>query len=169
MLTPAVTSGEQYFKIGDFVTFGWNYTSLQATPTAVDVVATCSAINHLYTLAANMTVSNSTQVLVWDTASYSATNKDHPLVTEQYTLIIYDAASSITAAAEPGYLAVFNSYLFGMYEPQPYTGLGDGFICATCSAALSETGRNALGFMLCMCAVTVLSFTWFVGGLDIIW
>lgn len=169
MLTPAVSSGEQYFKIGDFVTLGWNYTSLLATPTAVDVVATCTANNQLYTIAANMTVSNTTQAVTWDTSAYQSGHQDAPLVMEKYTLIIYDAASSITAAAQPGYLAVYNQYTFGMYSPQPYTALNQGFICATCSGALSDTGRNALGFMLSMCAITILSFTWFLGGLDIIW
>jgi hypothetical protein len=169
MLTPAATDGEQYFKIGDFVTFGWNYTSLMATPTAVDVIASCSAINQQFTIAANVTIANSTQAVIWDTNAYKAAHSDRPLVTEEYTLVIYDAASSISAPAEPGYLAVFNSYKFGLYEPQPYQGLNEGFICATCSGALSETSRNALGFMLSMCAITVLSFTWFLGGLDIIW
>lgn len=37
--------------------------------------------------------------------------------------------------------------------------------CAVCSAALSDAERQALKFMFGMCAVTVLSFTWFVSGL----
>lgn len=169
MLTPAVISGAQYYKIGDFITFGWNYTSLLATPTAIDIVASCSANKHIYTLAVNQTVSNATQAVTWDTGSYETGNPTVPLLTETYTLIIYDAASSISAAAQAGYLAPFNQFTFGMYFPQPYSDVGNGFQCATCSGALSDMERKALGFMLSMCAITILSATWFVGGMDVVW
>ena len=59
-MTPAAPS-TAYFKIGDYVTFVWNFTSLEATPTAVNVMATCKANAQLYTIAVNQTVSNSTQ------------------------------------------------------------------------------------------------------------
>jgi hypothetical protein len=169
MLTPAPISGSQYYKIGDFVTFGWNYTSLLATPSAIDIVASCSANKQIYTLAMNQTVSNATQAVTWDTGSYQTGNPTIPLLTETYTLIIYDAASSISAVAQAGYLAPFNQFTFGMYSPQPYSDYGNGFQCATCSGALSDMERKALGFMLSMCAITILSAAWFVGGLDIIW
>ena len=39
MITPAVTAGLQLYRIDDHVTFGWNYTNLQGTPTAIDVLA----------------------------------------------------------------------------------------------------------------------------------
>ena len=168
MITPAVVSGEQYFKIGDFVTFGWNYTSLLATPTAINVMATCTANEQLYTIVMNQTITNSTGAVTWDTGSYQATAVSDPLLTETYTLIIYDAASSISATAQAGYLAVYDQYTFGMYTPQPYTPLGD-FQCATCSGALSDMERRALGMVVGMSIITVLSFTWFVGGLGIIW
>jgi len=168
MMTPAVASGEQYFKIGDYVTFGWNYTSLEATPTAVNVLATCTANTQLYTIAMNLTLANNTNAVTWDTGSYQATAVQEPLLTETYTLIIYDAASSISATAQAGYLAVYDSYTFGMYAPQSYTPLAD-FQCATCSGALSDMHRGALGLVLGMGLLTVLSFTWFVGGTGIIW
>jgi hypothetical protein len=168
MMTPAVASGEQYFKIGDYVTFGWNYTSLEATPTAVNVLATCTANTQLYTIAMNVTIANNTNAVTWDTGSYQATAVQEPLLTETYTLIIYDAASSISATAQAGYLAVYDSYTFGMYTPQPYTPLAD-FQCATCSGALSDMHRRAIGLVLGMSLLTVLSFTWFVGGTGVIW
>jgi len=168
MITPAVISGPQYFKIGDFVTFKWNYTSLLATPTAINVMATCTANQQLYTLAANQTIGNSTGGVTWDTGAYQSTALSDPLLTETYTLVIYDAESSISAQAQAGYLAVYDQYTFGMYVPQAYTPLGE-FKCATCSGALSDMERRALGMVLGMCVLTVLSFTWFVGGLGVIW
>lgn len=168
MMTPAVASGEQYFKIGDYVTFGWNYTSLEATPTAVNVMATCTANKQLYTISTNLTLANNTNAVTWDTGSYQATAVQNPLLTETYTLIIYDAASSISATPQAGYLAVYDSYTFGMYSPQAYTPLGD-YECVTCSGALSEMERRALGMVIGMSILTVLSFTWFVGGAGVIW
>lgn len=161
-------SGAQYYKIGDFVTFAWNYTSLLATPTAINIMATCTENNQLYTLAANQTIGNSTGAVTWDTGSYQATAASAPLLTETYTLIIYDAASSISATAQAGYLAVYNQFTFGMYSPQPYTPLAD-YSCATCSAAFSDVERRAIGMVVGMSVLTVLSFTWFVGGTGVIW
>jgi len=166
--TPAIISGSQFYKVGDFVTFGWNLTSLQATPTAVNVMATCVANAQLYTLAANQTVTNGTGMVVWDTGAYQATAISAPLLTQTYTLIIYDAESSISATAEAGYLQVFNQYSFGMYTPQPYVPLNE-FKCATCSAALGDTEMRALGMVFGMGVLTVLSFTWFVNGLGVVW
>ncbi len=161
-------SGAQYYKIGDFVTFAWNYTSLLATPTAINIMATCTENNQLYTLAVNQTIGNSTGAVTWDTGSYQETAASAPLLTETYTLIIYDAASSISATAQAGYLAVYNQFTFGMYSPQPYTPLAD-YTCATCSAALSDMERRAIGMVVGMSVLTVLSFTWFVGGTGVIW
>jgi hypothetical protein len=168
MMTPAVSSGQQYYKIGDFVTFGWNYTSLSATPTAINVMATCTANQQLYTIAMNQTITNATNAVTWDTHGYQATAVQNPLLTQTYTLLIYDAAGGVSATAQAGYLAVFNSYTFGMYSPQAYTPLGE-FKCATCSGALGDMERRALGMVLGMGALSVLSFTWFVGGLGVIW
>ena len=66
MITPAPISGNQYYKIGDFVTFGWNYTSLSVTPSAIDIMASCSLNNNLYTIALNQSVQTS-QAVTWDT------------------------------------------------------------------------------------------------------
>jgi len=168
LVTPAVTLGEQFYKIGDFVTFVFDMTSVQATPTALDIMATCSANSQLYPIAMNQTVHNATGSVTWDTSAYQETAASAPLLTEIYTLIIYDADSSISATAEAGYLAVYDQYTFGMYSPQPYTPLSD-FECATCSGALGDMEKRALGMVFAMGAITVLSFTWFVTGLNVVW
>jgi hypothetical protein len=167
MMTPNVFSST-YVKIGDYATFVFNITSVEATPTAVNVLATCTANSQLYTIAMNQTLANSTGAVIWDTGAYQATNVQNPLLTETYTLIIYDAAQSESALPQPGYLETFDSYIFGMYVPQVYTPLGD-FQCATCSGALSDMERKALGMVFGMCVITVLSFTWFTVGLGVIW
>jgi hypothetical protein len=160
MQTPGPLSGSQYYKIGDWVTFGWNYTSLKVSPTAVNVVASCATNNEIYTITSNMSVSETGAVL-WDTAPFLATAT--PLLTSTYTLIVYDAAKPITAAPSSGYLAPFGQFVFGMYLGQPYQDLS-GFTCATCSAANSLLDPKALRFLLGMAAITVASFTWFAAG-----
>jgi hypothetical protein len=128
MVTPSVFDGQQYYKIGDWVHLAWNYTSIRAFPNAVDILATCTANQATYTLAVNQSVAKvtgpdatATGEVFWNTGSYK---EDHPngaeLLTEMYTLIIYDSNSSATEPAKPGYLAPFKQFTFGMYSKQAY-------------------------------------------------
>tara|TARA_R110002003_G_scaffold127_10_gene11971 strand:+ start:9295 stop:9765 length:471 start_codon:yes stop_codon:yes gene_type:complete len=116
MVTPNALAGDQFYKVGDWVTFAWNYTSLSVTPSYIDVMASCSANQATYTLAVNMSATN-TKVL-WDTEN--TPSGQPPFLTEKYTLLIYDSQSEVTTAPRAGYLAVFNQFTFGMYTPQPY-------------------------------------------------
>ena len=120
MIQPALTDATSYYKIGDYVTFKWNYTSLSITPTAVDVVVTCTANAQTYTIAANQSVDDTGSV-TWDTGEYATGTA--PLLTESYTLIVYDADSSISATAKAGYLGTQSQFRFAMYSPQAYTPL----------------------------------------------
>jgi len=163
MLTPAAIAPASYYKIGDQITFGWNYTSLIVTPTAIDILATCSGCASAYTLSNNASVKETGSV-VWDTSGYATGT--NPLLTESYTLIIHDAAQPTTAAAQAGYLGIYNSFTFGMYAPQPYSDLGN-FVCATCSGALSNMERQTLKFLFGMGMITIMSFTWFAGGFGV--
>jgi hypothetical protein len=172
LLTPAVNAGSQFYKVGDNVTFAWNYTNLLATPTALNVWATNSQASNYFTMTSNMTIGgDATNAVTWDTADYtnSPSGLTDPLLTGIYTLIIFDADSEVTATAEPGYLAVYNQYQFGMYTPQPYTNLADGYVCATCSGAMGDREKRAIGFAFGMGLATVLGFTWFVAGTGVIW
>ncbi|KAK4456007.1 hypothetical protein QBC34DRAFT_6572 [Podospora aff. communis PSN243] len=163
MLTPAATAGYQLYKLKhEFVTFGWNYTNLQGTPTAVDVLVSCSKAAQTWTLTQNMTFATPGSY-VWDLDKFQEDNIHSQLPTEQYTLIIHDSDSAITDAPEPGYLAPFTGLVFGLYEPKAPTPLGE-WKCASCSGAMSNMEARALGGVLAMSAITVLSFTWFVGG-----
>ncbi|KAM0349307.1 hypothetical protein ACHAPU_003716 [Fusarium lateritium] len=107
------------FKIGDYATFGWNYTSLEGTPTAIDVLVSQSSAGETYTLTANMTY-ESNPTYVWDTKKY-ADDPDAPLNVGMYTLIIKDSDSQITDVPSAGYLAVQQTFQFGMYTPAAYT------------------------------------------------
>ena len=180
MITPSALAQSSYYKIGDYVSFAWNYTSLSIKPSKIDVLVSCAANSATYTLASNQSF-KATDSVVWDTRPDETGTA--PLLTETYTLVVYDAAQAITAIAGAGRLGMNDDFTFGMYLRQSYTpragealhllhisltystdsGLLD-WTCAVCSAALSDTERQAIKFMFGMCAVTVLSFTWFVSG-----
>jgi len=84
--------------------------------------------------------------------------------------VIYDASGTVTQAAGAGKLGVSNQEVFGMYKPELYTALAlsptdKGYLCVTCSGALSITEKQTLSFVFGMVAITVLSFTWFANGM----
>lgn len=158
MVTPNPIAGEQYYKVGDWVTFAWNYTSLSVTPSFIDVMASCTANQATYTIAVNHSASE-TQVL-WNTKD--TPSGQPPFLTEKYTLLIYDANSSVSAAPRAGYLGVFNQLTFGMYTPQPYVEWKD-FNCANCvkNGALSHNEKMTLKIMLFTSGTTIASLLYF--------
>ncbi|KAJ0118289.1 hypothetical protein J7T55_009072 [Diaporthe amygdali] len=165
MLTPQTTLTSALYRIGEYVTMGWNYTNVQVTPTAVDLVISCTTASESWTLTSNMTYETSA-AFTWDTGAFQSDSVQQPLLVEQYILYIYDADASISATAGPGELTAAAAMTFGLYTGQPYTPLASGWVCATCnSGAMSSSERQALGFLFTVAAITVASFTWFVTGL----
>lgn len=161
MITPDAMSPASYYKIKDQITFAWNYTSLSKAPSYIDVLASCSANNNMYTIAANESW-DQMQTVVWDTGKYQATGTI-PLLTETYTLVIHDAQKDVSATAGSGYLGTWKQFTFGMYEPQPYTPMAD-YVCATCSSAMSLMEKQTYAFMFSMVGVTLFTFGWFTGA-----
>lgn len=105
-----------------------------------------------------------TATFTWDSNKYQQEQIGSQLPVELYTLIIYDAEGSVTDTAEPGYLAPYSGFQFGLYTPKPYTSLNE-WKCVTCSAAPGgPLDRQALGFAVTMTMFTVLGFTWYVTG-----
>lgn len=119
MVTPNALQGDAFYRIGDWVTFAWNYTSLSVTPSAIDIMASCTANQATYTIAVNQSAKQTS--VLWNTGDQP--NGQPPFLTEKYTLMIYDSDSSVSAAPQAGYLGVFKGLTFGMYTPQPYHDL----------------------------------------------
>ena len=120
MLTPSALAQTTYYKIGDDVSFAWNYTSLSITPSKINVLVSCSANSATYTLKSNASFEKTASV-VWDTVPDITGTA--PLLTETYTLVIYDAQKAITDIPSAGKLGVSDDFTFGMYIPQKYTPL----------------------------------------------
>lgn len=168
IINPAITAGPQYYKVGNTISWTWNYTNLVATPSAIDILATVTpaggkTIPSPYTLALNESWSP-TQTFKWDSGDF---NSKTALPVGTYTLIVYDAAapSAQSSSPTPGFLATWNQLYFGMYPPQQYTPLADPLtVCATCNAAGSRMERLTLRFLFGMVSVTIGSLLWFAGG-----
>ena len=136
MMSPAATDPATYYKVGDQVTFGWNYTSLVVSPTAVDILVKCSANSATYTLSSNSSVKETGSV-VWDTALDR--NGQDPLLTAKYTLVIHDSDQDVTAVPSAGHLGAYSQFTFGMYLKQEYTPLGGGFMIPVCWILCNST------------------------------
>ncbi|KAM0436202.1 hypothetical protein ACHAPT_003094 [Fusarium lateritium] len=153
------------YKMGDYATFGWNYTSLKGTPTAIDVLISCSANAATYTLAANTTFEKNPSY-TWDTGK-QAQDVEAPLIVGLYTLIIKDSDMAISDIPDPGYLAVAKTFQFGMYTPRDYYPLSE-WTCDVCdNNSASGLSHGGIAMVLTMSLVTIASFTWFVTGLGL--
>jgi len=126
---PAQTQTASYYKImaNNPITFGWNFTSLLSTPTALTVQAFCSSNGNTYRVGptgAQGTVEGvipgtATQV-VWDAFAQQNEPNANPLIPATYTLRIFDERG-FTAGAAPGLLTPNSAVKFAMYKPADYT------------------------------------------------
>lgn len=57
--------------------------------------------------------------VVWDTGRYQTS--DVPLLTEDYTLMVYDSSKDPSDIPQAGHLGAQRPLMFGMYYPQAYT------------------------------------------------
>ncbi|RWA13867.1 hypothetical protein EKO27_g1258 [Xylaria grammica] len=168
-ISPPTTSATPLYRIDnvDPITWVWNYTSLQGSPTAIDVLISCSKATATWTLSQNMTF-EPTATFTWDSNKFQQKQVGNQLPVEQYTLLVYDADGTFTDTPSPGYLAPYSGFTFGLYTPKPYNNLSE-WNCATCSAAHGgPLERQALGFVVTMTLLTVFSFTWYVTGIALI-
>ncbi|KAF1978634.1 hypothetical protein BU23DRAFT_229360 [Bimuria novae-zelandiae CBS 107.79] len=164
MVTPSPLMGPQYYKVGDWVTFAWNYTSVSVMPDKVDVLASCSVNQGTYTIAVDHPA-KATEVL-WDTKSYKEKNPNGPdFVSEMYTLIIYDSNRTATEVPRPGYMAPFNQFYFGMYTPQLYKKWED-WECPNClkNDALSLLASPTTRVIFLTFGTTLASFFYFANA-----
>lgn len=149
------------FKIGDNITLGWNYTGLEATPTAIDVLLSCSTASETWTLTNNMTFETDVSY-VWNSAE-QAGNVEQPLLMEMYTLIIKDSEAEVSDVPSPGMLGSNSDFTFGLYHKVSYTPWAE-WECTGCNAATASFDTQVVKLAFTMCIITVFTFTWFVTG-----
>lgn len=150
-----------YYKIApsEYITFGWNFSSIIVTPTALTVAAV-GANGYTYPVGpTDGVIPGTAQSVVWYPYGYQTANPSLPLVQASYTLHIW-AQGGPSAFPSPGYLEPNSELVFAMYTPQAYTPLSSGWQCAGCpsSGALPQLKINsALPGVVAMIVIMLLS------------
>lgn len=168
MTQPPSTASASYYKIATnaYVTFGWNLTSLYATPTSLTIIASCSQNGNTYpigpaTSGGNTIPATQTQI-VWSPWEYEQVAGAVPLAAATYVLKVWDERGP-TAAVSPGRFSPYSGTNFALYRPQPYTPLPQ-WVCTSCkSSALALVSRPGPLMMLVTLLVMVMSGWGLVG------
>ncbi|KAG6380715.1 hypothetical protein JVT61DRAFT_5093 [Boletus reticuloceps] len=128
-----------FYKIaqGEYITFGWNFTNVAVTPTAITVSAACENGNTYPVGPSDGIIAGNAQSVVWYPYGYQSANPSLPLAQAEYTLLVF-AQGGPSAIPSPGYLAPNSQLRFALYTPQPYTPLASGWQCAGCGGALEQ-------------------------------
>ncbi|KAF7300546.1 hypothetical protein HMN09_00939500 [Mycena chlorophos] len=138
-MTQPPQTATSYFKIaeGALITFGWNLTSVVATPTSLTLSAVC-ANGNTYAVGPDSQgrVPGTATQVVWDVYSYQQAHPETQLAQDEYTLHMFDERGP-TATAQAGLMSPNTQLTFALYTPQAYTALTSGWTCTGCSGALA--------------------------------
>jgi len=131
-ITQPPQTATSFYKIAtnELVTFGWNMTSVIATPSTLTVSAVCE---NGITYPVGQVPGTATQI-VWDVYSYQQANPNTPLAQASYTLEIFDERG-LGAQARGGFMSPNTALKFALYTPQAYTPISSGWQCTGCSSA----------------------------------
>ena len=102
---------------GNYVTFGWNFTSLYVTPTSLTLQAYCSQNPYTYPVGPTNGIAGDSTQYVWDPYSQEQSAGATAFAEASYTLRIFDERG-YGAAASPGYLSSYSGTEFALYRPQ---------------------------------------------------
>ncbi|KAE8210868.1 hypothetical protein CF319_g5151 [Tilletia indica] len=137
---PDQTAPASYYKLASnaLVTFGWNFTSVIATPSILHVQAYCPANSVTYTLSPQTGIPGNSFNYTWDPFAYSqsaAANNLPQLIEATYRLQVFDERGLDAPANVGGLMAPNSKVSFALYIPKSYTPLADGWVCPGCNGA----------------------------------
>ena len=134
-ITKPPQTATSFYKIApsEPVTFGWNMTSVLATPTHLTVSAICDNGNTYPVGPTDGIIPGTATQVVWDLFAYQQANPNKPLAQATYTLSIWDDRGP-TASIKPGFLQQNSALRFALYTPEAYTPLtsGESLILSRC-------------------------------------
>ncbi|ORY33352.1 hypothetical protein BCR39DRAFT_463616 [Naematelia encephala] len=140
---PPSTASASYFKIAEheFITFGWNLTSLYVTPQHLTIIASCSANGNTYPVGptaspSNTIPANQTQI-IWNPHEWEQIPGQTPFAEATYVLKIWDERGP-GVGVKGGFFSPYAGTDFMMYRPEQYTSIADGWKCTTCSNAFNH-------------------------------
>ncbi|PWY97245.1 hypothetical protein BCV70DRAFT_203019 [Testicularia cyperi] len=170
---PIQTADASYYKIaqGVDVTFGWNFTSVLQYPRTLTVQAYCSDNLNTYNIATNLP--GTATSAVWSPYNYSTSVEQNSpnlpqLIAASYRLMIYDERG-LSVGASPGLMQPNTKVQFALYNPQAYTPLASGWICAACSgaASLKMIHPAFIGLIATLVVAVVSGFNLLSRGFDL--
>lgn len=126
-ITQPPQTATSFYKIApsQLITFGWNFSYVQATPTHLTVLAGCDNGNTYPVGPTDGIIPGTATEVVWDIFSYQQNNPNTPLAPTTYTLSIWDDRGP-NAGRAAGFLQANTGLKFALYSPEAYTGLADG-------------------------------------------
>ncbi|KAF8800834.1 hypothetical protein BYT27DRAFT_7235948 [Phlegmacium glaucopus] len=143
-ITQPPQTATSFYKIAPSqpITFGWNMTSVIATPTHLTVSAVCDNGNTYPVGPTDGIIPGTASQVVWDLYAYQQANPNKPLAQATYTLNIWDDRGP-GAPRRPGYLQPNSALQFALYTPEAYTPLASGWSCSACNSAMSYAAHPA--------------------------
>ena len=126
-ITMPPVASTSYYKLApsEYITFGWNFTDVIVTPTALTVAAVGANGDTYYVGPTDGVIPGTAQSVVWYPYAYQNSNPSIPLVQASYTLHVW-ASGGPSATPDPGYLSPNSELVFAIYTPQAYTPLNSG-------------------------------------------
>lgn len=122
---PPQTAAASYYKIApnELITFGWNFTYVSMTPTALTVSAFCASNGNTYPVGPTDGVipGGATQV-IWDPYQYESGDGAVRLAQAEYTLSIHDERGP-DVGIRAGFLTPNSGMKFSLYRPREYLPL----------------------------------------------
>ncbi|TFK63583.1 hypothetical protein BDN72DRAFT_872269 [Pluteus cervinus] len=142
-ITQPPQTATSFYKIApsQVITFGWNMTSVIATPTHLTVSAVCDNGNTYPVGPTDGVIAGTATGVTWNPFEWNQAHPELPLVQGNYQLTIWDDRGP-NAARKGGFLVPNSALKFALYTTQPYTGLSDGWSCTTCSGALGSAATH---------------------------
>lgn len=101
----------------NYITFGWNFTDVIASPTSLTLQAYCSANGFTYPVGPTQGLAGDTTQYAWNPYDYEQGQGANPLAEASYTLRIFDERG-YGAAPTAGYMRPYAGTVFAMYRSQ---------------------------------------------------
>lgn len=122
---PPQTAAASYYKIapGNPITFGWNFTAIIVTPTALTVSAYCQSNGNTYPVGpTDGVIEGAATQVVWNPYEYEQGQNAVRLAQAEYTIMIHDERGA-DSAIRGGYLTPYTGTKFSLYRPREYVPL----------------------------------------------
>jgi len=161
-MTQPPQTAVSFYKIApsQTVTFGWNFTSLLQDSQSLTVSAICDNGNTYPVGPTDGALPGTATEVLWDLNAWQTKNPQLPLAQGTCTLTMWDNRGK-TALPKPGLFQPFSNLQFGLYTPQPYTPLAEGWTCPECrnGSVLSVAAHPALiGFLVSFLVIFLSGF-----------